>query len=218
MQEEKKKLNVFDLSSVGIGSIIGAGIFSMLGTGIYYGGRGVTIAVALAMIMVFLQHIRKPIMAAVFVLPGGNYDQDALTLPAFFTGANALMTIIGNLSLSVFGISITSYLTTLVPALVDYQKIVAVIAITLFFAVSIPGTKFLSLIQNIIVVLMYLALGIFVLFGFINLDPSVMQEPFLPRGVTGLLMSIAMMSFTCSGGTTIINLTAEAKNPKKMFR
>lgn len=215
MQQEKKKLNVFDLTSIGIGSIIGAGLFSMLGTGIYYGGRGVTIAVALAMLMVFLQHIRKPILAGVFVLPGGNYDQNSLTLPAYFTGANALMSIISNLSLSVFGISMASYIATLIPALADYQKLVAVVMITLFFGVSIPGTKFLSMVQNLIVVLMYVALAIFVIFGIINLDASVMQESFLPQGITGLLMSIAMMSFTCSGATTIINLTAETKNPKK---
>lgn len=53
----------------------------MLEIGIYYAGRGITLAVVLAMFIVFLEYIRSPILSATFVLPGGSYDQSALCLP-----------------------------------------------------------------------------------------------------------------------------------------
>lgn len=87
----------------------------MLEIGIYYAGRGITLAVVLAMFIVFLEYIRSPILSATFVLPGGSYDQSALCLPPFFTGDGALIMLISNLSLSVFGISIVSYLAQLIP-------------------------------------------------------------------------------------------------------
>lgn len=212
---KEKKLGIMDLVSIGVGSCIGAGIFSMLGTGIYYGGRGITLAVVLAMFIVFLEYIRSPILSATFVLPGGSYDQSALTLPPFFTGAGALITIISNLSLSVFGISIVSYLAQLVPSVGPYDKLLAFLITTVFFAVSIPGSKFLARIQNIMVLLMYVALVLFVIFGIINYNPAVTADPLLPQGPVGLLIAVAMMSFTCNGITNVINLTADTENPKK---
>lgn len=35
----EKKINLFDLTSIGVGTVIGAGVFSMLGYGIAYTGR-----------------------------------------------------------------------------------------------------------------------------------------------------------------------------------
>jgi len=215
--EESKKLKMFDLLSVGIGSCIGAGIFSMLGIGIYYAGRGVTLALILAMLVVFVEYIRTPILSATFALPGGSYDYSALTLPPFFTGASALIMVISNLSLSVMGISIASYLAQLVPALAAYQKPIAFAVMTAFFAASIKGSGFLAKIQNVMVILMYVALGLFVVFGILHRDPAISAEPYLPQGPGGLLVAIAMMSFTCNGITNIVNLTKDTEDPKRLI-
>lgn len=51
---DKKKLNLFDLTSLGVGTIIGAGIFSMLGYGIAYTGRGIVVTLFLSMLLVVL--------------------------------------------------------------------------------------------------------------------------------------------------------------------
>ncbi len=118
---EGKKMNVFDLVSIDVGSVIGAGIFSMLGTGIYFSGRSVVIALLLGMFLVFLEYIRPFILAAVFDLPGGTYDQSALTMPPVLIGAGALTTIIGNFGISVSGIAIAGYLAQLIPALAPYH-------------------------------------------------------------------------------------------------
>ena len=100
----EKKLNVFDLTSIGVGTIIGAGVFSMLGYGIAYTGRGIVLALFLAMALVILQSIRYPILANVFELDGGMYALDALTCPrvcAGFTAANDVFFKLGTQSVTV---------------------------------------------------------------------------------------------------------------------
>ena len=216
MQEQKKKLGVFDLVSIGVGSMIGAGIFSMLGIGIYYSGRGIPLALIIASLLVFVEYIRSFILAAVFDLDGGSYAHSSLTMPPFMIGAGALTTVIANLSLSVMGLTMASYLAQLVPALANYQSIVAFIIMTAFFAISLGGSKFLAKIQNVMVVLMYVALALFIVFGIIKSDPAATAAtPFLPQGGTGLLIAVAMMSFTCNGVTNLVNMSADTENPKK---
>ena len=213
---EGKKMNVFDLVSIGVGSVIGAGIFSMLGTGIYFSGRSVVIALLLGMFLVFLEYIRPFVLAAVFDLPGGTYDQSALTMPPVLIGAGALTTIIGNFGISVSGIAIAGYLAQLIPALAPYQTIVAFLLMTGFFAISIGGNKLLAQFQNVMAICMYIALALFIIFGIINRDPAAAASaPFMPQGVTGLLMGTAMMSFACNGATNLPNFSKDAHDAKR---
>lgn len=213
---EKKKLNLFDLISISVGAIIGSGIFAMLGVGVMYSGRGVILAVALAMALNFIQGIRNYILTSVFVLPGGWYDQTALTQPPLLIGVQAIAQITYSFSMSVAALALTSYLSIVFPAIEPYQKYVAVAIVTLFYAIALKGNKFLSVFQNIMTVSMYIALALFIVYGFINYDSeAVHSAPFLPQGVSGLAMGIAMMSYTCSGYNMPMNFMKDAENPKK---
>ena len=56
--ENQKKMSLFDLVFMSIGGIIGAGIFSMVGTGIATTGRSVALALIVGMIFTMSQQIR----------------------------------------------------------------------------------------------------------------------------------------------------------------
>ena len=77
----EKKMSLFDLVSIAVGSVIGAGIFSMLGTGIAITGRSVALALVLGMVLAGMQYLRSVIMAGMFTLKGGAYAQQAMILP-----------------------------------------------------------------------------------------------------------------------------------------
>jgi len=213
----EKKLNLFDLTSIGVGTVIGAGVFSMMGYGIAYTGRGIVIALFLAMFLVVMQAIRYPILAGVFELDGGMYAIDSLTSPTVllgFTAANDVFFKLG--SQSVTAISFTLYLEILFPGLTPYRRLVAVAVLTLAFACVLVGTKFAARVQNVMCVMMYIALALFVVYGFANMDPSAYAgEPMLINGVPGLMMGAALMSYTCNGFQYVISMGKAAKNPKR---
>lgn len=211
-----KSLGMFDLVSMGVGSIIGAGIFSMLGIGITYSGRGIVIAMLLAMLLTFIQFIRPFVFSAVFDLPGGTYDQTSLVFPPVLIGAGSLTTIISNFSRSVQGLAVASYLAMLFPVLVPYQRVIAFIVVTGVFALTIGGNKFISKFQNVMVICMYAALVLFIVYGIANYDSAaVASSEFLPQGGVGLLLATSMMSYTCSGALNIINLTKDTEDARK---
>ncbi len=213
---EKKKLSMFDLVSIGVGSVIGAGIFSMIGVGIQYSGRSIPLVFVLAMMFTFAQNLRPFILSSVFELDGGAYDQNALTLPPLFIGTSALATVFSNFTMSVFAISIADYLAQLFPALTDYKKLIGVVVLTVFYAAAIKGNVFLAKIQNVMIIMMYAALILFVVFGIVKADPAaVASTPFLPQGVSGMLMAVAVMSFTCNGAINIISLAKDTDGAKK---
>ena len=128
-----KKMNLFVLISVGVGSIIGAGIFAMLSTGVSLTGRSIGIAVIFSMALMCLQYVRSMFTASMFKLDGGMYAQMALILGPVLAGCGAFMNLISALSYSVFGISIANYVTQLIPGLSSYKKILALIILTVFF-------------------------------------------------------------------------------------
>lgn len=216
MGKTDNKLNLFDLISIGVGSVIGAGIFSMLCTGMAMTGRSIALALVLAMIITIIQNIRSIFMSSMFALDGGMYSQQALILPPVFTGITAIIFVISNFSFSVFGISIAQYLTQLLPALAPFQTIISVLVITIFFLITIKGTGFLAKIQNVLAVCMYAALLIFIIFGFLSGKGTSAADttPYFVDGSVGFLMAVAIMSFTCTGATNIINLSSSAKKPK----
>lgn len=216
MGEAGKKLGLFDLVSIGVGSIIGAGIFSMLCTGMSMTGRSIALALVMAMIVTLLQQVRSIFMSSMFALDGGLYSQQALILPPVFTGITAVIFVFSNFSFSVFGISIAQYLTQLIPALAPFQRIIGVLVLTLFFLITVRGTGFLAKIQNVMVVCMYAALLLFIGFGIFHTpNAASMAESYFAAGPVGFLMAIAVMSFTCNGMSNIINLTADTKNARR---
>ncbi len=208
-----KKLNLFDITSLGAGTIIGAGVFSMMGYGIAYTGRGIVIA----LFLVVMQSIRYPILASVFEVEGGMYGINALTNPKVVVGFNAASDMLFKMATgSVTVMAITQYLAVLFPVVNDYFTIVCIVLATVFYLIAIVGDKFAAYVQNIMVILMYVALGLFVVFGFLNINPGAYAgEPMLVNGFGGLMMVAALMSYTCNGFQYVINVAQSAENPKR---
>ena len=212
-----KKLNLFDLISIGIGVIIGAGVFSVMGYGIAYTGRSIVLALLVSMILVILQSIRDPILANIFILDGGNYGFSALLCPRWMTGVSAANDVLFKLGTqSVTALAFVQYLTILIPSLKGHEPVAAIVVLSVAMLLQFLGNKGVAMVQNIMCIMMYIALALFVVFGFIHMDPTAYAgEPFMMNGVTGFMMAAALMSYTCNGFQYLVNLTHAAENPKR---
>lgn len=212
----QKKMGLMDLVFMGMGGCIGAGIFSMLGVGIGLTGRSVALAFIIAMIFKMSQQVRMIIMASMFSLSGGMYSQNAMILTPRLTGVSALTTLISSFSFSVFGLSLASYLSLLVPALAPYEKIVACGMLLLFFVIASTGVNIFAKVQNLLGITKILALGLFIVFGLMVANHGGFEgEPYFINGGISFITAIALMSFTCDGISNIVNMAQVTEKPKK---
>lgn len=216
--ENKKKLGVAELMCYGIGNCVGSGIFVSMGSGIGFTGRSIPVALIAACAVVLFAYAYKTIMAGMFVLPGGNYSQQALLQPPLLVGVSAISTIFSGLAFAMYAMSIVEYASTVFPQIAPYGKWIAVAIITLFFITTFFGGKFMGKFNLILVAVLLISLFVYVVVGLPQVDFSTANpfgEGYFKGGATGFIMAVAMMSFACQGATMPIAMTADAKNPKR---
>lgn len=216
--ENKKKLGVAELMCYGIGNCVGSGIFVSMGSGIGFTGRSIPVALIAACAVVLFAYAYKTIMAGMFVLPGGNYSQQALLQPPLLVGVSAISTIFSGLAFAMYAMSIVEYASTVFPQIAPYGKWIAVAIITIFFITTFFGGKFMGKFNLILVAVLLISLFVYVVVGLPQVDFSTANpfgEGYFKGGATGFIMAVAMMSFACQGATMPIAMTADAKNPKR---
>lgn len=218
INDKKKKLGVAELMCYGIGNCIGSGIFVSMGSGIGYTGRSISLALIAACIVVLFAYAYKTLMAGMFVLPGGNYSQQALLQPPLLVGVSAISTIFTGLAFAMYAKSIVEYAATVFPGIVPYGKWIALAIITVFFLTTFLGGKFMGKFNLIMVAVLTVSLLVYVAVGLPQVDYATVNpftKGYFSGGPVGFIMAIAMMSFACQGATMPIAMTADANNPKR---
>nr|WP_319510713.1 APC family permease [uncultured Draconibacterium sp.] len=207
----KKTLGFWDLMSTAIGQIIGAGIMTLLGAAIALTGRSVPIAFIISAVLVVGFSIPKILICGAVCVRGGEYTMIAMLAGKRMAGIYTVVNALSNLSLAMFSLSFASYFISLFHF--GDEKIIALILTTVFFVVNIIGVDVMAKFQNIIVILLCVALGVFAAFGVGHIQPDYLTSGFMTNGIGGLFQAGGLLTFAVGGGTVIANLSAEAKNP-----
>ena len=89
--------------------------------------------------------------------------------------------------------------------------------LALVMMVNIIGVKNASIVQQVLVVCLMIALAVFTAFGIFRVDFKAYVQPqgFLTDGPLGFCSAAAILTFACGGAQNIINFSAEAKDPTK---
>ena len=212
--ELKRNLGRMDLVSVAVGQIIGAGIMAMTGTAIGMTGRSVNLAFVIAGILCILTAIPQIMVGDTARFKGGQYTQVAAFGGQRLAGIFTLINVFTGLGIAMYVISFTEYLLALVPG--APAKLISVAVLTILFLMNILGAKQAAVLQTVMCVIMAVAIAAFIAFGVPNLQPGYFAPPdFMTKGLTGVLMASAYLSFAAGGAQYVINFSGEAKNPKK---
>ncbi len=212
----KKKLNFFDILCIGIGGTIGSGIFILMGYGIAYTGRSVSVALILGSVVMLLAYTYNIFLVSMFPFRGGAYSQMALLFTPTLTGVNAIFLLLVGFSLSIYSTGIVSYAAAIFPGIEAYSKLLSVFILTLFFAVALRGSKFLATVQNIMVLILVASILLFIIMGSARVRSGFLSGPdFFSSGISGFLSAVALMGFACQGATGGIALTADTKRPTR---
>ena len=210
----KRVLTRTDLMSHAIGTVIGAGIFSTLPIAIGMTGRSAALAFILAAIIIIISLVPRILVNGTVRLNGGTYAHLGLFGYKRLAGSFIIISIIANISISWYAITFAQYFTSLFPGL--NVNLVAGVCLTIFTITNLMGIKEASKLQNLMVLILIVSMGIFCLYGFPHIDKNFFEmKEFIPNGPMGILTAAGMLTFACSGADGIIPLSPEAKNPTK---
>ncbi len=219
MEEQGKKLNMFNIFCLGLGGAIGSGIFILLGYGIAYTGRSIVLVCVAGCLFMLLAYMYNMIMSSMFVFEGGDYSQKALLFNPTMTGFSAAMTLINGMAMSSYALGMVSYIAAVFPSVAAYTRPVAVLLMTLFFASSIRGSRFITIVENVMTIVLIAAIGLFVVFGMPQVKPGYFSNAnggFFHGGFAGFISAIAIMGWACQGTTMApVSMVAVTKKPKK---
>lgn len=217
MKQESKKMGFFSLFTMGLGYIIGSGIFAMLPIAMGSTGKSISLACLVGAILCLLSNcIPAMFLSSVVDLSGGTYSQGVVLLPKMLSGAYGFLGILGQITFAGSIISLTGYLVQLLPGLSGVQKLVSFALLVGFFLLGVKGVKLSAGFQNVTTVVLMLALSTFIFGGLPRVDfGTYFSADYFAGGLSGFMTASTLMVFCSLGGVAVLSFTSEAKNPKR---
>lgn len=225
-----RNLSAFDLVFLGIGSVIGTGIFVLTGVGAaLYAGPGISLSFVLASIACAFAGLAYAEYASMVPVAGSAYAYTYASLGeflAFIVGWNLILEYTVTCSTVAAGWS--GYVVGLLASggidlPVAFTKVpeeggiinVPAILITMFLCILlVRGTKETVMINRILVFVKLAVIVIFFVLAVPNVDPT-NWDPFLPYGTQGISAGAAIVFFAYIGFDAVATSAEEVKNPSR---
>ena len=152
-KESTKKIGLWNIVGLGVGGAVGSGIFVTLGSAIAKTGRSILPITIICVFYMLLAYWYNLAMSGVFIIEGGDYSMKGMLLPPLLTGYGGWSNVIWAFGFTGYALSLTSYLSSLWPALAEHRQLSSAILLTLFFLLTIKGNRVVTLFQNIATIL-----------------------------------------------------------------
>ena len=233
----KKTLTAWDLTCLGIGAIIGTGIFVLIGTAIVGdahrpgAGPGIVLSFILSGLTCALAALCYAEMSAMIPAAGSAYTFSYATLGellAWLTGWNLILeygvacvaVAIGwsgyfNNLLMLAGINLPAWATR-APGGQDggIANIPAALIVLLVTVILVVGIKESARATGVVVVIKLAVILFFIAIGSTSIDPA-NWTPFMPQGFAGVGAAAAIVFFAYIGFDAVSTAAEEAKNPRR---
>jgi APA family basic amino acid/polyamine antiporter len=216
--ELKRTLNLFDATAIGIGAIIGAGIFVVLGIAVGYAGPAVIISMIIAGTVALFTSLSFAELSSAIPKEGGTYQYAYEMISPFVAFVSGYMWLFAQtVAGSAVCLGLASYLVGLFPANVGALIPVRAVAVSAALALTVlnlMGLKHSAKVNSVLVVIKILILCLFVVVGIFYVNPSNYSN-FAPNGFFGILQGAGFIFFAYLGFGRIAALGEEVENPKK---
>lgn len=215
-EKEKGKLTLTNLVAISAGQVIGAGVVTLIGPAIAATGisawpaYGVAVLVGLFSILPFI------FLSSAIVLKGGEYSIVLNMLGEKPAGVYIVAFISQCLGLSLMGTSMGFYLTSIFPNL--NSQVVSICAVTIFFILNLLGVSVMAKMQTILTIILITCLVAFSIIGLTKIGPQAFDftsPDFFTNGFGGFISAVSLYAYSTYGQYMVINLSKDAKNPKK---
>jgi amino acid transporter len=222
-------MSLLDATMIGVGAMIGAGIFVLTGIAAGVAGPGLILAFCLNGVVALLTAMSYAELGSCYHDAGGGYLWVKEGLPKWNGFLSGWMSWFAHaVACSLYALGFGAYLehvlkefSILLPDIGFFspQKILAAVIALLFGYVNFRGASETGKIGNIVTMTKIAILGIFVLFGLqITLGRqnwTAAFTPFLPNGWPGILKAMGLTFIAFQGFEVISQASEEIRNPKK---
>jgi APA family basic amino acid/polyamine antiporter len=225
MVELKRTLSFFDATAIGIGAIIGAGIFVVLGDAVGYAGPAVIVSMIIAGTVALFTAISFAELGSAIPKEGGTYQYAYEMINPFVAFISGNMWLFAQtVAGSAVCIALASYFVGLLPFFpgeifvlsfsVSTVNVIAVAAALALTALNLRGVKHSARFNNVLVVTKIVILGFFILVGAFKVNTQNYSN-FAPNGFFGILQGAGFIFFAYLGFGRVAALGEEVRNPKR---
>ncbi len=212
MHKSKKPIGFWSAVSMGIGAMVGAGIFALLGEASAISGSAVYISFIIGGIIALFSGYSLGKLGARYPSSGGiiEYLSQAYGV-GFFTGTMGVMLYFAAIvSLSLIAKAFGNYAVTFLPVtenLKTWNFLFSSGIILLFVLINLEGAKDVALFERITVGIKFVVLAGLSIAGIVFLNPELLSPSYYPPA-NDIFSSLAITFFAFEGFRVITN-TAE---------
>ncbi|HEY8911792.1 APC family permease [Lacisediminihabitans sp.] len=208
-----RRLSLSDAVFVGLGSMVGAGVFAAFTPAARAAGNGLLIGLVVAAIVAFCNATSSAQLAAVYPSSGGTYVYGRERLGPWWGFLAGWSFVIGKIaSCAAMALTFAAYAA---PA--GWERPVAVAAVVGLAAVNYVGVTRTALVTRVIVVISLLALAIVVAAGASEgIGASDWSGgALISHGWYGILQSAGLLFFAFAGYARIATMGEEVRDPSR---
>lgn len=209
-----RRLGITDAVVIGLGSMIGAGVFAAFTPAAAAAGSGLLVGLVVAAFVAFCNATSSAQLAAAYPTSGGTYIYGRERLgpwPGYLAGWGF---IIGKTaSAAAMAMTFAAY-----AAPTGWERPVAIAAVIGLAAVNYHGVTRTARLTRILVVVVLIALAIGVAAAWGGNKPAsldVLGEDLLSHGWYGIMQSAGLLFFAFAGYARIATMGEEVRNPKR---
>ena len=225
----KKNLTAFDLAALGIGSVVGTGIFVATGEGAHLAGPGVLLSFIIAAVTCGFCALTYSELACMFPVAGSTYSYSYVAFGeviAWIIGWDLMLEYLVSASavasgwsgifiglLESIGIHLPKALAVplLAGGIIDIPAVVITLLITWVLFIGIRES---AKINNIIVLVKVAVILLFIFLGIKHINMANLK-PMMPYGWKGVMAGAAIIFFAYIGFDAVSTAAEETKNPKR---
>ena len=210
----KRDLGLFETTLMGIGIILGAGIYVLIGAAAGLAGNAVWMSFGLASLVAIFTGMSYAEFTSGRTNDSAEYDFVKRSLNeklGFMTGW--LIILMGIISSAAVALGFAGYFSSLVPTWAISKVIIAILLIAIFSLISYYGIKEAAWTNIIFTLLETFGLLAIIYFGIGSFGKVNYME--MANGFEGVFSAAALIFFAYIGFESIAKLSEETKNPSK---
>lgn len=204
-------LRLRDATAIGLGSMIGAGVFAVWAPALGAAGSGILIALAVAAFVAFANATSSAQLAAVHPVAGGTYAYARAEIGPWSGFIAGWCFVVGKIaSCAAMAMTFAAY-----AAPEGWQLPVAVVAVAALTAVNCFGVTRTALLTRILVLVSLLGLAVVVAAGGTAVSTGASPLPLPDATAYGILQGAGLLFFAFAGYARIATMGEEVADPAR---